>query len=171
MIYRALNCSAEGWELPPITVWVQVDDSMLAEATTKLRKLLSLAWDVAEADLCIHDLCSERELEANSRLPAAAGSARWFEYGNYGELPLFGFTEDMVLLDGEHRKTWIEARENAGRWARMTRMELTGKLQRAEDGAKERAAIAYYIGYLNAFIATTEAGKDPSELRSYGPCV
>jgi len=50
-------------------------------------------------------------------------------------------------------------------------MELTGKLQRAEDGAKERAAIAYYIGYLNAFIATTEAGKDPSELRSYGPCV
>ena len=171
MIYRALYCSVEGWELPPITVWFQVDDAMVAEAATKLRKLLSLAWDVAEADLCIHDLCSERELEANSRLPAAAGSARWFEYGNYGELPLFGFTEDMVLLDGEHRKTWIEARENAGRWARMMRMELAGKLQRVEEGAKERAAIAYYIGYLNAFIATTEAGKDQPELRPYGPCV
>lgn len=171
MIYRALNCSVEGWELPPITVWFQVDDAMLAEAATKLRKLLSLAWDVAEVDLCIHDLCSERELEANSRLPAAAGSAQWFEWGNYGEIPLFGFTEDMVLLDGEHRKTWIEARENAGRWARMMRVELTGKLQRAEDGAKERAAIAYYIGYLNAFIATTEAGKDQQELRPYGPCV
>jgi|SRR6185437_490996 len=114
MIYRALNCSAEGWELPPITVWVQVDDAMLAEATTKLRKLLSLAWDVAEADLCIHDLCSERELEANSRLPAAAGSARWFEYGNYGELPLFGFTEDMVLLDGEHRKTMDRGERECG---------------------------------------------------------
>lgn len=164
MIYRALNCSAEGWELPPITVWFQVDDAMQAGAATKLRKLLSLAWDVAETDLHIHDLRSERELEANSRLPAAAGSAQWFEWGNYGEIPLFGFTEDMVLLDGEQRKTWIEARENAGRWARMMRMELTGKLQRAEDGAKERAAIAYYIGYLNAFIATTEAGKDPPEL-------
>lgn len=67
MIYRALNCSVEGWELPPITVWFQVGDAMLAGAATKLRKLLSLAWDVAEEDLCIHDLCSERELEANSR--------------------------------------------------------------------------------------------------------
>jgi len=168
MIYRALNCSVEGWELPPITVWFQVGDAMLAGAATKLRKLLSLAWDVAEEDLCIHDLCSERELEANSRLPASAGSAQWFECGNYGELPLFGFTEDMVLLDGEHRKAWIEARENAGTWARMMRSELTGKLQRAEDGAEERAAIAYYIGYLNSFIATTGAGNDQSELRPYG---
>lgn len=170
MIYRALNCSVEGWNLPPITVWFQVDDAMLAEAEVKLGKLLSLAWDVAEADLRIHDLCSERELEANSRLPAAAGSARWFEWGNYCEIPLFGFTEDMVLLDGEHREIWIEARENAGRWARMMRMELTGRLQRSEEGAKERAAIAYYIGYLNAFIATTDAGKDQPEPRPYGPC-
>ena|SRR5690348_4727844 len=171
MIYRALKCSVKGWELPPITVWFQVDDVMLAEASTKLRKLLSLAWDVAEADLCIHDLCSERELEAHSRLPAAAGSARWFEWGNYGEIPLFGFTEDMVLLDGEHRKAWIEAREKAGTWARKMRMELTGKLQRAEEGAEERAAIAYYIGYLNAFIATTEACEEQPEPLPYGSCV
>src|SRR6185312_9025120 len=107
MIYRALYCSVEGWELPPITVWFQVDDAMVAEAATKLRKLLSLAWDVAEADLCIHDLGSERELAANSRLPAARGAVQGFGWGNCGQVPLFGLRTDMVLLDGVHCKTRI----------------------------------------------------------------
>lgn len=128
MIYRALECTVYGREhYAPMTVWFQADRD--ADAAAKVRRLLALAWDAAEDDVCMGNVDSELAMERHALVELEPRKARWFVTGCWGDIPYFDAAPQIVLLDGSRRPRLDAARESAGAIARV----LAERLQARED--------------------------------------